>query len=59
MVNLHSIYDSIGTATYQLNDDSIKANIMVYGYGFVVLNVIQGTFILAFHCMQNDKVRSL
>lgn len=57
MVNLHSIYDSIGTATYMLNDDSTKANIMVYGYGFVVLNVVQGTFILVFHCMQNEKVK--
>lgn len=56
MVNLHSIYESIGTATYMLNDDSTKTNIMLYGYGFVVLNVVQGTFILVFHCMQNEKV---
>lgn len=56
MVNLHSIYDLIGTSTYMLNDASTKTNIMIYGYGFVVLNVVQGTFILAFHCIQNEKV---
>lgn len=58
MVNLHSIYESIGTATYMPNDNSTKTNIMLYGYGFVVLNVVQGTFILVFHCMQNEKVEN-
>lgn len=56
MVNLHSIYDSIGASTYTLEDNAIKTNIMVYGYGFVVLNVLQGVFILTFHCLQNEKV---
>lgn len=30
--------------------------IKLFGYGFVVLNMLQGVYILGFHCVQNEKV---
>lgn len=28
----------------------------MYGYSFIVLNILQGVYILGFHCIQNEKV---
>lgn len=55
MVNLHQLYDSIGTASSD-HYTSAQANITFYGYGFVVLNIIQGAFIMCYHCLQNERV---
>lgn len=38
------------TIEYQLT------KIKVFGYAFVILNIIQGMYILGFHCIQNEKV---
>jgi len=37
-----------------LNEESI-----IMAYIFTVLNSLQGLFIFVFHCVQNEKVRSL
>lgn len=55
MVKLHPIRISLG-ASYYHSDPSSHANIALYGYGFVILNILQGVFILVFHCVQNEKV---
>lgn len=55
MVNLHRLYDSIGTlSTYDYS--GAQANVTFYGYGFVILNIIQATFIMCYHCLQNERV---
>lgn len=55
MVNLHQLYDTAGTYSSQY-DTNVQANITFYGYGFVVLNIIQGAFVLCFHCFQSERV---
>lgn len=55
MVNLHQLYDSIGTSSAHY-DSKIQASISFYGYGFVVLNIVQGAFIMCYHCLQNERV---
>lgn len=55
MVKLHPIRASLG-ASYLHGDLSSHANISFYGYGFVILNILQGAFILVFHCVQNERV---
>lgn len=55
MVNLHRLYDSIGTPSMRYDSD-IQANIAFFGYGFVILNILQGAFIFCFHCLQNERV---
>lgn len=58
MVNLHQLYDSVGTTSMRY-DSEIQASISFYGYSFVVLNIIQGAFIFGFHCLQNERVNKL
>lgn len=55
MVNLHQLYDSIGTSSAHY-DSKIQASISFYGYAFVVLNIVQGAFIMCYHCLQNERV---
>lgn len=55
MVNLHKLYTSAGSYSSRY-DSNIQASISFYGYGFVVLNIVQGAFVLCFHCLQNERV---
>lgn len=55
MVKLHHLYNSAGNYS-SLYDTNVQASISFYGYGFVVLNIVQGAFVLCFHCMQNERV---
>lgn len=55
MVNLHQLYDSIGSAS-ALHYDSVQTKVSLFGYAFVVLNILVGVFVMGYHCLQNERV---
>lgn len=64
MANIRELHEMIGSPTRADDEhydshaaiETQQSKIKFYGYGFVILNLVQGFYILGFHCIQNEKV---